>query len=222
MSHHGSFGWVPKFIGLEHDSFCNCSAPRITGHPLSLRQAQDMLRPCGVAVTARTGHAFFCGGFYCMTNWPDAFKLARRFLLRLQPPPRPVDKSANQVSFSWHIRVGDDILTQDAYLLRLFDHIGTLVRQVNKTALHIVVSQDRLCSNIETNVRLFCKFQAVIEASGGVFVFKVREQEALQVSMRHDVLVNTGSSFSMMAAELSPSQIVLMMPRRLLEGRDRT
>lgn len=118
-----------------------------------------------------------------------------------------------RVSISWHVRVGDDIaFTKEETLLKVYGCIEKIIKDLGKKSVHYVVSRDSLCEEHSFNRMIFCAFKAAVRHNA-VFVHNVSEKNALQTMMRTDVLVSTGSSFSLLCAELSPpSQIVLMMP----------
>jgi hypothetical protein len=83
-SRHGSYEWMPKFLGWKERDFRPPFFATKTVPNSGLNDAREKLKPCKVTTAARTGHNGFCNGLYCMTNSPWAFKRARPMLLAMR------------------------------------------------------------------------------------------------------------------------------------------
>jgi hypothetical protein len=153
-------------------------------------------RACNRSSIGYVGGRNFCANTYCVMTQPDSFRRARSFFLLVvdAAPPR----NSHPVA-AWHVRVGDQLLGSSAAFV-------SLACQLPPDTVHVVYSSRPLCSNGQN--MLFCDFVRLLPKA--TFVSNLPTCDVVRAMMSAEFLINTGSSFAAVAAEVSHDQQVVL------------
>lgn len=232
---HHDYSWFWEFSGLAGlfpaedpvKHFHNEAFDQGDARGYSPREWSDMHRifseqPCNISVIAPVGRGRFCNGAWCSRVWKDILYRKRTQslfkVLASKRPPRfqhaiaTFPEAPRTLRVVWQVRVGDVYIGSDTAFIHAADHMHHLATLEGIRLNFHVFSEKSLCT---PPAYLFCLWLEHMKRYSTRVSVEMDVRESLAFMIEADILVNTGSSFPLVAGSFSPdSQVNVMFPRK--------